>query len=147
MPNLKGSESEQVDANIVVLPACARFVVFALDVVLELLIFWRTICPIRLAPERAFPVASLTKQVVPGDLAVVFASKLFPRNVRGNRVVHIGDEATIVSQADGCCKETLSDAKGHINAIRFTPLSNDYPCLMIKPVGSPRFSKGPSGSP
>src|SRR6185503_17752702 len=103
----------------------------------------RTVRPIRLAPQRALPVARLSEKIVPCDRPVVWSGErvekhrftgrrsrlawrlesqsIDRRHCLPDRVAHGWDEAAVERDADDGGEEALRHAVRHVDAVWFTP--------------------------
>ena len=83
--------------------------------------------PVRLAPQRALPVARLPQQVIPLDLLVVLRVEQIDvrRHVVAHVVVDVANQPVLPRQADHRRQERLRDAVGHVDAPRLAPLGDD----------------------
>ena len=87
----------------------------------------RTIRPVRLAPQRALPVARLPQQVIPFDLLVVLRLEQIDvrRHVVARVIVHVANQPALPRQPDHRRQERLRDAVGDVRALRVAPLGDD----------------------
>ena len=86
-----------------------------------------TIGPVRLAPQRALPVARLPQQVIPFDLLVVWRVEQIDvrRHVVAHVVVYVANQAPLPRQPDHRRQKRLRDAVGDLGALRIAPLGDD----------------------
>ena len=105
----------------------------------------RTIRPVRLAPQRALPVAGLPQQVVPLDLLVVRRLEQIDvrRHVVARVVVDVVDQPFLPREPDDRRQERLRDAVGDVDALRVAPLGHDVAVAGDEAARRPRSLIGP----
>ena len=96
----------------------------------------RPIGPVRLAPQRARPVARLPQQVLPGDAGVVFRGEEVHalRHVPGDPVGDAADLAAVERQAHHRRQERLGDAERHVGAPGVAPLRDHAAAVNDQPI-------------
>ena len=164
-PDIERGERQHVHANVVVLVHAARLVARPRGPFTRLVA--RPVGPVGLAPQRAFPVAHLAQQVVPGDGAVVRGFKqieeigraegirlvarrgrsvnLDRRDILAHRVVDAPDQASVIGQSHHAGKKTLGHAVGHVHPQRISPFGDDVAVVDDEARGIAAFPDGPDG--
>src|SRR5688572_9947185 len=138
-PDVERGEREHVDAHVVVFVRAPGLEPRARSPLGRLAT--RAIRPLRLPPERAFPVARLPEQVIPRDLAIVRRlerqesglavrrrlayNELDRRHGAGHAILHASNEPSIERETHGRREKALGDAEGHVDAVGIAPLRHD----------------------
>ena len=138
-PDLQRGECQCVDAHIVVLVRRARRDALARAPLRRFT--GRPISPLRLAPQRTFPVTHLTQHVIPGDLLVMRRREQIEQRDAGSarsarqrgdrsdgaihRFVQVADHVSIPRETDDRGQDAFRNTMRHVNAIRIAPLGDD----------------------